>query len=142
VLCTYDGGKNWKSNYIGLKKNLNAIYFLDNLTGFVVGHDVTIAKTLDGGVSWNILSEYNKSIAKGIGKSVELNDIKFLNSNTGWTIGDDGKIFSTTDCGNTWLEDKCPGYKELNELYIFDEYNIWISASNGTLFKLITKEIK
>ncbi len=43
---------NWKLTTLDPDKDLNAIYFLDNLNGFVVGSKGEILKTTNGGQNW------------------------------------------------------------------------------------------
>ena len=59
-------------------------------TGYVVGDGGTIIKTLDGGVTWNLLQS---------GTTYELNSVSFPNSTTGYTAGDLGTILKTTNGG-------------------------------------------
>ncbi|MCF8362177.1 MAG: T9SS type A sorting domain-containing protein [Prolixibacteraceae bacterium] len=77
---------------------LNKVYFLDALTGFIVGGNGAydrseIFKTTDGGNNWTPVSSP---------VSYELKDIVFVNSTTGFIVGKSGTVLNTTDGGNNW----------------------------------------
>ena len=46
---TGDGGKNWNSQKSGITSNLNAVFFTDANTGYIVGDNGTILKTTTAG---------------------------------------------------------------------------------------------
>ena len=65
------------------------LHFANMDTGWVAcGY---IAKTFDGGVTWN----YSAGIEK-------IRSLSFINSTTGWAVGNEGKIVKTTDGGKHW----------------------------------------
>ena len=74
--------------------SFSAIYFLNNLEGWVVGTNGIIAHTTDGGASW--------PVQRISGSGASLFDVFFLNSNEGWAVGINASIVHTTDGGTTW----------------------------------------
>ena len=54
ILRTDDGGNTWVSQSVGFG-TLYGIYFIDENTGYVSGSSGVVAKTLDGGGTWNQL---------------------------------------------------------------------------------------
>jgi photosystem II stability/assembly factor-like uncharacterized protein len=59
ILKTIDGGENWSQLDFMAKKSINAIYFVNEETGWVGGRylsfddsDLLISKTTDGGETW------------------------------------------------------------------------------------------
>jgi photosystem II stability/assembly factor-like uncharacterized protein len=107
-----DGGSTFQHVYASpTHLGYSFIQFPDQLTGFVAGgmaHDgvsvSTMAKTTDGGATWNTI---NSSLPKII-------SMQFFNSNSGNVIVydqkgnvsqitySDYKLFQTSDGGNTW----------------------------------------
>ncbi|HIF13825.1 MAG TPA: T9SS type A sorting domain-containing protein [Bacteroidetes bacterium] len=77
--------------------DLNAVYFLNRDTGFVVGDSSFLHglmyNTTNGGNSWT---------AVNIPATQGLNDIIFIDDQTGFSVGGDGSILKTTDGGNSW----------------------------------------
>jgi photosystem II stability/assembly factor-like uncharacterized protein len=72
----------------------NAIYFINNLEGWVVGDQGIIAKTINGGGSW--------TVQRIPGSGSSLFDVFFLNANEGWAVGANGTILHTINGGTTW----------------------------------------
>jgi photosystem II stability/assembly factor-like uncharacterized protein len=52
ILRTEDGGDTWIRQFTDQKTNLNDLYFLDTIRGWIVGDDGTILQTLDAGQHW------------------------------------------------------------------------------------------
>jgi photosystem II stability/assembly factor-like uncharacterized protein len=71
--------------------SLNAVHFLDSLTGFAGGDNGTILKTTDGGANWINIP----------GTTRDINTFKFFNRSLGFAAGK-YIILKTTDGGNTW----------------------------------------
>lgn len=75
---------------------LNAVFFVDNSTGYAVGSFNTIMKTTDGGISWATQTSNNTSPG--------LYDIQCpVDSLTCYATGSNGKIVKTTDGGSNWI---------------------------------------
>ena len=92
ILKTTDGGNTWIEQNV--EATVNKIKFLDNDTGYIVGDNGSIFKTINGGQNW----EY---VVSGIDQY--LFDLEFpVNSMTGYVSGESGKLAKTTDGGNTW----------------------------------------
>ncbi len=71
----------------------NAIYFINNQEGWVVGDNGLIGHTINGGNNWT--SQINPD-------TNSLYDLFFLNANEGWAVGALGTILHTTNGGTTW----------------------------------------
>ena len=80
----------------------NAVYFDDELTGWVAGlyvdpvaqtQNSVIRKTTDGGMTW---------VDQPTNTEDMINDIFFINASTGWAVGENGVILHTTNSGETW----------------------------------------
>jgi photosystem II stability/assembly factor-like uncharacterized protein len=76
-----------------LKDNLYGVKFIDAKTGWVVGAFGTIARTTDGGATWQ---------AQPSKTTQQLYDVDFVDPQQGWAVGRQGLILHTTDGGATW----------------------------------------
>jgi photosystem II stability/assembly factor-like uncharacterized protein len=92
ILKTTDGGNTWIEQNVSA--TINKIKFIDNDTGYIVGVNGAIFKTINGGQNWDYLLS---------GINQYLFDVEFpVNSITGYVSGLSGKLAKTTDGGNTW----------------------------------------
>ncbi len=87
-------GANWVEYHTGVNDHLNDIFFLNNQTGFAVGHQGGIVKTTNGGVNW---------VVQNSGTTKRLNEIWFINNDTGFIAGDSGLLLVTYNGGVTSL---------------------------------------
>ena len=92
MLKTTDGGNTWTMQNINV--TVNKIKFLDNDTGYIVGPNGAIFKTINGGQNWDY-------VVSGINQ--DLYNVEFpVNSKVGYISGESGKLAKTIDGGNTW----------------------------------------
>ncbi len=73
--------------------NFNALYFINNQEGWVVGTDGIIAHTTNGGTSWAVQTNDDTN---------SLFDVFFLTASEGWAVGVNGTILHTTNGGTNW----------------------------------------
>lgn len=89
---------NWMALTSPTTNNLNSIYFTDVNTGYAVGANGTILKTINGGGSWT---------SQTSGTSSGLNSIYFINTSIGYAVGSKGafdhEILKTTNGGANWI---------------------------------------
>jgi photosystem II stability/assembly factor-like uncharacterized protein len=112
---TTNGGLNWTSLSGG---NLSGIFFINDLTGWVVGYPGYIGKTTNG-------SSFTQQTT---GVSDRLNDVFFINENTGWVVGGDfsvERIFKTTNGGLNWTAQTSNTANKLFSVYFIDENTGW-----------------
>lgn len=76
------------------KPDLFAVRFLDSSRGFIGGDSGFLARTLDGGRTWDGFKAASK------GKVLALD---FLDNRQGFAVGEKGLLFETRDAGGTWL---------------------------------------
>jgi photosystem II stability/assembly factor-like uncharacterized protein len=104
VLKTTDGGENWTLNYAGpgiyglAKYSVN---FLNADTGYIVGQNGYIWKTINAGVDW--LKDTT------ISTSFELKSICFTNQKTGYIAGTSGILSNRTQSVGFWEIKAKPG---------------------------------
>lgn len=93
LIRTQDGGQSWTIQEFDRNRGWNAVFFVDALNGWAVGHG--IVHTSDGGVTWKYQLDPDTS-------STQLIGITFTDPKHGWAIGLN-KIFRTDDGGTVWL---------------------------------------
>lgn len=91
--------QDWNQVKTPIKENINGLYFVHPDTGFLVTSDGKLARTFDGGRSWDVFDA-----ALGI----SLEDLHFFNSDTGFVCGSRGTIKITYDGGYTWTDKSLP----------------------------------
>lgn len=117
VICTFLSGISsatskvtWKHIFsLPEKAPLQAIDFLDEMTGIAVSIQGTILQTFDGGLNWEI---------KKTGCDEMLNDVKYIDEENVMVVGNNGTLLKSTDGGNTFSAVKHPGKKA--DLYAVD----------------------
>ena len=95
VLISDDEGRNWRQSITPTRATLTGVHFYDKNTGWVVGHDAIILRTLDGGGSWEQVY-YEPDLQQ------PLFDVWFADDERGFAIGAYGLFLATTDGGETW----------------------------------------
>jgi photosystem II stability/assembly factor-like uncharacterized protein len=119
---TTNGGINWTSLSGG---NLTGIFFINDLTGWVVGYPGYIAKTTNGGTF----------VSQQTGVTDRLNDVFFINENTGWVVGGDytvERIFKTTNGGINWTSQTSNTANKLFSVYFINENTGWSVGGPST----------
>jgi len=72
--------------------DLNDVYFIDELNGWIVGDDGSMIKTTNGGNNWDVL--YRES-------TENIKQVQFANQDTGWVIAGCNIIKTETGGGET-----------------------------------------
>jgi photosystem II stability/assembly factor-like uncharacterized protein len=90
----------WTTQQSGTTSALKDVYFVNNMTGWVVGAGGTILKTSDSGVTWTTQTS---------GTDQDLDVVHFIDENTGWITGggvsaQQAPLLKTTDGGENWQE--------------------------------------
>lgn len=112
---TTNGGFNWSTVSGG---NLTGIFFINDLTGWVVGYPGYIGKTTTGGA----FTQQPTGIVD------RLNDVFFINDNTGWVVGGDfsvERIFKTTNGGTNWTTQTSGTANKMFSVYFIDANTGW-----------------
>jgi len=133
ILHTGDAGTTWIKQLDGSGKSPEAICFINENEGWVVGSLGDILHTGDGGITWI----HQKNVG------ANLRDVFFVDSSHGWTVGfrivgvgDDrvsvGVAFHTEDGGINWEEQE-GNFLPLNGVHFVDENEGWcIGTFTGT----------
>ena len=96
---TTNGGANWSTQVYPYA--LHGIDFPIPTTGFAVGFNGYILKSIDGGTNW---------LQQSSGTTAFLKAVDFIDSVNGYAVGDGGTVFKTTNGGVTFVP------KNINEL--------------------------
>ncbi|MDX2480716.1 MAG: YCF48-related protein [Desulfuromusa sp.] len=95
ILISEDNGNSWSQEQVPTRATLTGVYFINRLTGWVVGHDQVILRTTDGGKSWELVYENAEAESP-------LLDIFFLDNQHGYAIGAYGQFLESFDGGSSW----------------------------------------
>lgn len=105
---------------------IQMLYLNNNWSGWVVGNNGTILKTINGGEAWT---------AQPSGTTANLRDVHFVNANRGWVVGDGGVILTTTDGGATWTPEASGVTVNLRGVFFVNENTGIAVGDNGTILK-------
>ena len=97
LLKTTNGGVNWIliTNIVPPNNNyINTMDFINASTGFLLGGNNFIARTTNGGTTWDTST---------INSQYYLTRIKFSNSNNGIVSGYYGTLYKTSNSGLNWI---------------------------------------
>lgn len=95
VLYSLDEGLSWTQVQVPVSANLTAVYFLDERSGWAVGHDDVILRTEDAGESWELVNfapDNNRPLL----------DVWFADAARGFAVGAYGAIYASEDGGRSW----------------------------------------
>lgn len=125
VLVTYNNGGVWLELNTGSLSRLNAAWFINDSTAFVVGNAGTILRTQDYGSNWTSL---------GSGFS-NYNDVHFVNADSGYVVGSTGAIMRTTNGGNTWSALTSGTTNNLNGFSATDKHTMFVAGDGGIVLR-------
>ena len=137
MLISDNNGDSWtQAETVPTRNTLTSVYFIDNQTGFAVGHEATILKTTDGGNNWTM--QYNE--ARG---ETPLMGVYFTDAQNGIAVGGFSYYFTTSDAGETWeqrplIEDAYDDF-HLNDVFADTKGNLFIPAEFGTVYKSVDR---
>jgi len=127
ILRTTDGGNSWLSTQIGSPEILQPLstFFLDQNIGFLTTQEGFLHKTDDGGVSWEILYEFDNLSS----------EMHFFSESEGFCT-DGNRIFHTMDGGQSWSEQGPFGSTNFIISLFFLTHDIgWLGGSSGLIAK-------
>ena len=98
IIYSDDRGESWvQAQNVPTRNTITAITFLDDKTGYAVGHDATILKTEDGGESWSL--KYVERRGEN-----PLFGLQFSDATYGVAVGAFSTVMETKDGGETWAQ--------------------------------------
>lgn len=123
---TIDEGKSWIKMNTGTTNAINAVHFVNRMTGWFAGNSSEIRKTTDGGATW-------VQVSTGVGSG--MNDIWFKDLNNGFVIGNNGLLRKSTNGGSTWQTIASGVTSTLRRIYFYDASLGFITCGNGQLLR-------
>ena len=114
------------------RNTLVGVSFVDNQTGYAVGHAATILKTVDGGENWAL--QYVERNGE-----TPLFAVHFADAQNGIAVGGFSYTFETDNGGESWIqrslvEDSYDDF-HLNDVFADTKGNLYIPAEFGTVYK-------
>jgi photosystem II stability/assembly factor-like uncharacterized protein len=138
-LKTTNAGANWtlrtdagkRFQVTGQFANVYDAKFFDANTGIICGSSGNLARTTNGGTTWDTSTV--------VPTSATLYHIYFINNLTGYISGTStAKLLKTTDGGLTWVILITPAYTTGYDVYASDTNNILVSSASGGVYKSTT----
>ena len=133
VLLSDNNGETWRqAASVPTRNTLVGVTFIDNQTGYAVGHAATIMKTSDGGDNWTL--QYNERRGE-----TPLFAVYFADAQNGIAVGGFAYTFETNNGGESWtqralVEDSYDDF-HLNDLFTDKKGNIYIHHEIITVYK-------
>ncbi|NOS86392.1 MAG: T9SS type A sorting domain-containing protein [Ignavibacteria bacterium] len=122
---TTNSGLNWSTiEGIGPFLQLESFIFVNSSTGFAVGANGKIFKTVNGGDNWITLVS---------GTTEYLNSITFYGPNTGFVCGDN-VLLKTTNSGNSWFNSYNNNFL-FNSVSFSNSTTIYVGGFHGAFYK-------
>jgi photosystem II stability/assembly factor-like uncharacterized protein len=134
ILYSDDQGESWTQADVNTRLHLNSVTFIDANNGWVVGEDLVILHTKDGGKSW--LRQYD---GREFGQKGPLLDIHFNNDREGFAVGVFNNLLRTNDGGQSWIPWQ-DHIDNLDEWHLFSiaatsKSNLYIASEIGLIFR-------
>lgn len=103
---------------------INDVQMIDANTGYAIGENGTVLKTVDGGISWSLLIATTAQ---------QLNAIHFINAQEGFVVGVNGFVAHTTNGGSSWTNQNLTG-SDFNAITFADALHGVIVGNGGAAY--------
>lgn len=129
VLVSRDRGATWLQADVPTRAMLTGVALADERLGWAVGHDETIVRTLDGGVTWELVRSEPDN-------ERPLLDVWFRDAEHGIAIGAYGAYLVTADGGTRWEERPIGEHDyHLNAIVEGPDGTLYIAAEAGHFYR-------
>ena len=157
VLLSDDGGTNWRQASVPVQTTLTALRFVDERTGWAVGHLGVILKTEDAGQTWRkqldgvqaaalmaqaLRARGDEKLLRAAqryeeeGPDKPFFDVDFSDARHGVAVGAYNLAFSTGDGGVTWTPLQLPNPKSLHLYAVrYAAGRLFIAGEQGLLIR-------
>jgi photosystem II stability/assembly factor-like uncharacterized protein len=129
VLIADQCQSSWQQVIVPTQATLNAVYFIDESNGWIVGHDAIILKTDNGGKDWRLVHENTES-------GEALFDVVFLDKQHGIAVGAYGSYLYTADGGENWQTKTLYGEDDfhLYSISVMPSNELVVSGEAGSIY--------
>ena len=138
-----DRGQTWIEKPLGGDYPiLNDLGFINANEGWVVGDGGFIARTTNGGDTWDLQAS---------GTGAKLYAVAFLDSQRGYAVGQkpsgstspDANVLKTTDGGLTWVEETIGvyNYSGMRGVAFPDPYRVWVVGEDSLIMSYVDPDI-
>jgi photosystem II stability/assembly factor-like uncharacterized protein len=135
LLSDTDGGEFRQAASVPVRSTLTAVFFIDEKTGWAVGHWGIVLRTDDAGENWKV-QRADTSVDQ------PLFSVHFRDKDHGWAVGLWSLLISTDDGGKTWTPVRLPappGAKKadrnLQKIFSNRMGTLFIAAEQGMVLK-------
>lgn len=111
----------------GFHNPIWSTFFTNASTGYAVGNNGIIVKTINGGTTWTQQSG---------GTTNHLYSVFFVNANIGWIVGSNCTILKTTNGGSSWIQQSGGLFNDhFNSVFFTTENTGYIVTTKGSILK-------
>jgi photosystem II stability/assembly factor-like uncharacterized protein len=129
ILVSRDAGRSWVQAAVPSRATLTGVSLYDDIRGWAVGHDATILRTRDGGLSW-------ETVFTAPEEQRPLLDVWFQSPEHGFAVGAYGYFLETRDGGDTWQPRTISDSdRHLNHIAGASSKRLYIAGESGTLYR-------
>lgn len=132
ILTSDNQGDTWRQAVVPTRATLTAVFFYDDTTGWVVGHDAVILITRNAGISWERIY-YAPEVEK------PLLDILALGAGKLAAVGAYSFFLLTDDSGKTWtprlVSEDLEQDPHLNRIVRAESGKLYIAAEGGRIYR-------
>jgi photosystem II stability/assembly factor-like uncharacterized protein len=129
ILVSRDAGLSWTQAEVPTRATLTGVHLYDLTRAWAVGHDATILRSDDGGLSW-------ETVFSAAEEQRPLLDVWFQSAEHGFAVGAYGYFLETHDGGDTWEPRKIiDSDHHLNHIAGASSKRLYIAGEAGTLLR-------
>lgn len=125
IIKTTNGGEDWEAQHTGTVTFYNAVYFVNDTTGYVAGGGGRLLKTTNGGETW---------VTQSSGTTQTIQSLYFLDEQNGYGVSY-GRIIKTTNGGTTWTSSNIFQAYELYDIKFTDFNTGYAVGRSGIILK-------